>query len=105
MEYKDEKLRFLRRTLLLSLVIDRSIESQILTLKPQKLHVAHVQSSARQLNELDKLPPYSATILDAILPESGFYSRVATFKEACLNIGNFGPGPAQTGLDRTVYTH
>src|SRR5438046_4385979 len=83
MEYKDEKLRFLRRTLLLSLVIDGSIESQILTLKPQKLHVAHVQSSARQLNELDKLPPYSATILDAILPESGFYSRVATFKEAC----------------------
>ena len=83
MEYKDEKLRFLRRTLLLSLVIDGSIESQILKLKPQKLHVAHVQSSARQLNELDKLPPYSATILDAILPESGFYSRVATFKEAC----------------------
>ena len=32
-----------------------------------------------------KSPPYSATILDAILPKSGFYSRVATFKEAWTN--------------------
>src|SRR5438046_6915931 len=81
-ECKDEKWHVLRRTLPLSLIIDSSIESLVhsnFIVETAKVACCSCTSSA--LNS--KLPPYFATILDTILPESGFYSRVATFKEAC----------------------